>query len=235
MKEIKKTWDFCLGNLYFELFTSGIAGILGTSIALFFAKVLEKTSFESLGPIITLIFWSICIFLTGIVEAQTVFFFMISMGKTRKSFLVSYGVVRVLHQLLGLVLVLAAALLEWILATAAGFSPVWEVTGWKLFTDGGMLALFVLGFPIVLLFLGVLYIKFKGWVFIGLWLLAMLGNCLGRYFFETGYYAGMLGWLIICFDEFLQLAPIWHILSACVCGILLIGLSWLMVRKQANG
>ena len=233
MKEIKRTWDFCLGNLRFELCAAGAAGLLGIGVALFFSKVLGKASFESLGPIFSLVAFGLTVFLTGIVEAQNLFYFMISMGKTRKTFLVSYGVVRVLHQLLGLVLVFAAALLEWILAAAAGLSPVWEVTGWPLFTDGGMLALFVLGFPIVLLFLGVLYIKFKGWIFISLWLLAILGSSLSQYIIRTGD-GGNLAWLINSFEHFLQLAPIWHTLCACAGGILLIGFSWLLVRKQAN-
>lgn len=232
MKEIKKTWNFCLSNLYFELIAAGIAGILGIGIALFFSKVLED-SLESLGPIISLVAFCLTVFLVGIVEAQTVFYFMISMGETRKAFFVSYGIVRVLHQLFGLILVLAVALLEWGLAAIFGLSPVWEVTGWTLFTDGGTLALFVLGFPIVQLFLGVLYIKFKGWVFIGSWLLAMLGNGLGRYIIATGG-AGNLAWLVNGFDKFLRLAPIWHILFACAGFLLLISLSWLMVRKKAN-
>lgn len=232
MKEIKKTWDFCLGNLYFELCAAGIAGILGIGIALFFSKVLEE-SLESLGPIISLAAFCLTVFLVGIVEAQTVFYFMISMGETRKAFFVSYGIVRVLHQLFGLILVLAVALLEWGLAAILGLSPVWEVTGWTLFTDVGTLALFVVGFPIVQLFLGVLYLKFKGWVFIGLWLLAMGGNYIGRYIMETGK-PGNLAWLIKVFDHFLRLAPIWHTLCACAGCILLIGFSWLIVRKQAN-
>lgn len=232
MKEIKKTWDFCLGNLYFELCAAGIAGILGIGIALFFSKVLEE-SLESLGPIISLAAFCLTVFLVGIVEAQTVFYFMISMGETRKAFFVSYEIVRVLHQLFGLILVLAVALLEWGLAAILGLSPVWEVTGWTLFTDVGTLALFVVGFPIVQLFLGVLYLKFKGWVFIGLWLLTMSGNIIGRYIMETGK-PGNLAWLIKVFDHFLRLAPIWHTLCICAGCILLIGFSWLIVRKQAN-
>lgn len=233
MKEIKKTWDFCLGNLYFELLAAGAAGLLGIGAALFFSKVLGKVSFESLGPIFSLFIFGTAVFLTGIVEAQTVFYFMISMGKTRKAFLVSYGIVRVLHQLIGLILILAVAVLEWGLAAIFGLSPVWEVTGWTLFTDGGTLALFVLGFPILLLFLGVLYIKFKGWVFIGFWMLATLGSSLSQYIIKTGD-GGNLAWLIKSFEYFLRLAPIWHTLCACAGCILLIGLSWLLVRKQAN-
>ena len=233
MKEIKKTWDFCLGNLYFELLAAGAAGLLGIGAALFFSKVLGKASFESLGPIFSLIIFGMTVFLTGIVEAQTVFYFMISMGKTRKAFLVSYGAVRVLHQLIGLILILAVAVLEWGLAAISGLSPVWEVTGWKLYTDVGTLALFVLGFPIVLLFVGILYIKFKGWVFIGLWLLAILGSSLSRYMVAMGE-SGNLAWVIKIFDNFLRLTPIWHTLCACAGCILMIGLSWLLVRKQAN-
>lgn len=233
MKEIKKTWDFCLGNLYFELIAAGAAGLLGIGAAFFFSGVLGKESFESLGPIFSLVTFGLTVFLTGIVEAQSVFYFMISMGKTRKAFFISYGVVRVLHQLLGLVLVLAVAFLEWGLAAISGFSPVWEVTGWKLFTDGGTLALFVLGFPIIILFLSVLYIKFKGWIFIGSWLLAILGSSLSQYIIRTGD-GGNLAWIIKSFEYFLRLAPIWHTLCACAGGILLIGCSWLLVRKQAN-
>lgn len=216
MKEIKKTWDFCLSNLYFELCAAGIAGILGIGIALFFSKVLGE-SLESLGPIISLAAFCLTVFFVGILEAQTVFYFMISMGETRKVFFVSYGIVRVMHQLFGLILVLAVALSEWGLATILGLSPVWEVTGWTLFTDVGTLALFVVGFPIVQLFLGILYLKFKGWVFIGLWLLAMGGNV-----------------IVKGFDFFLRLAHIWYTLCACAGCILLIGFSWLIVRKQAN-
>lgn len=233
MKEIKKTWDFCLSDLYFELLAAGAAGLLGIGAAFFFSGILGKESFESLGPIFSLVAFGMTVFLMGIVEAQTVFYFMISMGETRKAFLVSYGVVRVLHQLLGLVLVLAVALLEWGLAAISGLSPVWEVTGWKLFTDGGTLALFVLGFPIIILFLSVLYIKFKGWVFIGSWLIAILGSSLSQYIIRTGD-GGNLAWMIKIFDHFLRLAPIWHILCACAGCILLIGFSWLLVRKKDN-
>lgn len=233
MKEIKKTWDFCLGNLYFELIVAGAAGLLGIGAAFFFSGVLGKESFESFGPIFSLVIFGMTVFLTGIVEAQNLFYFMVSMGETRKAFFVSYGVVRVLHQLLGLVLVLAVAFLEWGLAAISGFSPVWEVTGWKLFTDGGTLALFVLGFPIIILFLSTLYIKFKGWVFIGLWLLAILGSTLSQYIIRMGD-GGNLAWIIKSFEYFLRLAPIWHTFCACAGGILLIGFSWLLVRKQAN-
>lgn len=233
MKDIKKTWDFCLSNLYFELIAAGAAGLLGIGAAFFFSGVLGKESFESLGPIFSLVIFGMTVFLTGIVEAQTVFYFMISMGETRKAFFISYGVVRVLHQLLGLVLVLAVALLEWGLAAILGLSPVWEVTGWQLFSDGGTCALFVFGFPVLILFLGVLYLKFKGWVFIGPWLLTMGGNVIGRYIMETGK-PGNLAWLIKVFDHFLRLAPIWHTLCICAGCILLIGFSWLIVRKQAN-
>lgn len=233
MKEIENTWNFCLSNLYFELIAAGAAGLLGIGAAFFFSGVLGKESFESLGPIISLVAFCLTVFLVGIVEAQTVFYFMISMGETRKAFFVSYGIVRVLHQLFGLILVLAVALLEWGLAAIFGLSPVWEVTGWTLFTDGGTLALFVLGFPIIILFLSTLYIKFKGWVFISLWLLAILGSSLSQYIIRMGD-GGNLAWIIKSFEYFLRLAPIWHTLCACAGGILLIGFSWLLVRKQAN-
>ncbi|MCH5269721.1 MAG: hypothetical protein J1E83_03145 [Lachnospiraceae bacterium] len=233
MKDIKKTWDFCLRNLYFELCVTGGAGILGIGVTLFFSRVLGKDSFESFGLNLTLIFWVISVFFMGAVEAATVFYFMISMGKPRKAFLVSYGTVQVLHQLFGLVLIFVIALLEWILAAAAGLSPVWEVTGWSLFTDIGTLVLFVFGFPVLILFFGVLYIKFKDWVFIGLCLLAMGGNFIGRYIIAMGE-SGSLKWLIKVFDHFLRLAPIWHTLFACAGFLLLLGLSWMMVRKQTN-
>lgn len=233
MKEIKKTWDFCLSDLYFKLLVAGAAGLLGIGAAFFFSGVLGKASFESLGPIFSLVAFGMTVFLMGIVEAQTVFYFMISMGRTRKAFFVSYGIVRIFHQLAGLILVLAVALLEWGLAAISGLSPVWEVTGWKLYTDVGTLALFVLGFPIVLLFLGILYIKFKGWIFIGFWLLSILGSSLSQYIIRTGD-GGNLAWIIKSFEYFLRLAPIWHTLCGCAGCILLIGFSWLLVRKQAN-
>ena len=154
-------------------------GILGVIIILIGMALLGPgEGYGMLGSMFALLFGAIALFFGGIFSVQNEFNLAVSMGRTRKHFVPARYLILALNVVLLEVIVGFWGWLEKVLYPALYPDAMCEMSLDGLTQNSGLLAGIAIGTPVLIMFLGVMLMKFTAKFFWVLWVIWMFG-CIG--------------------------------------------------------
>lgn len=235
--QLKNAWLFSksrfIKTIFGVLLTATLSGLFVLMIVkVFCANDPEITYIHFMSLISYIVLWMM-IFLTGMTDFGKTFDMMVGMGRTRKEFYLSYGLVNFGTYLVYGALVLAIAWLETVMEKVFYGGIPCELNLSSFFFDVRTIVLTVVGGFCFNMVIGALYLKFRQKIFMLVWLLFMF----------MGVIMQMIGkaidarnpWMIKSVDFIVRIftSPAVILIPVVILiVVLLVSLSYLLVRKR---
>lgn len=233
MDNIKKQFFLRKEEIVITLVVGFIAmliGVVGFAVNRQFDSMIDKT-FE-IGAIATIMVSLMLIFFINVGRFGTNFNYAVSMGRTRKSFLISYMVVTLIHITIVSMIASLIGLIESIVYKMIYSGTEFEFQVMDKITPA-ILIMVVLAELILPMFIGAIIMKFglkSVWIF---WGITMVFNLLPDKLISTYINQGKLAFLMPVKDFFFGIRPIaWFALGYIFLLIILWGTT-VMVKKQS--
>lgn len=237
LKQIKNAWLFSKDRFLKTVLWVSISAVLTGLFVLLIVKVFgahdpEITYIHMMSLISYIVLWMM-ILLWGMTDFGKAFDMMVGMGRTRKEFFVSYVVVNFGTYLVYAGLMVFIAWMETVLEKIFYAGIPCEMNLTAFFFDVRTIALTILiGFTFNI-FMGALYLKFRQKIFMLVWVLFMLLGLIMQMIAKA--IEAETAWLIAVIDFFVAIftSPAFVLIfGAVVTTILLVAVSYLLVRKR---
>lgn len=193
-------------TLTYTVITAG-GGIIGVIMVLIIMAI-DGTGedYGMLGTMLAMVFGVIGLFFGAIISVQGEFNLAITMGKARKYYAPAKYVSLMLNVLLMEVVIVLFTYLEKALYPALYPGAVCELSFSGLAENPGLIIGIAILVPVIIMFLGIMLMRFTAKFFWVLWALWMFG-CMGlpriskAMMHEPESFAGRLGWTVVDFME----------------------------------
>lgn len=177
MKGIYERWKLQKQSLLLMLgFVAG-AWLFGTILVAVIMKIVKGVEdYPLLGSVMGLIVWAACTLFYGMMTLEKSFCMAVSMGRSRKEFLLSYWIISTINTIIEVAVILLLDGIERLLAAwlYRGMPCVLDLLGQM--KDWRLLLGVILLLPAFRLFMGMLVMKFQRQAFWGIWAAWMLGS-----------------------------------------------------------
>lgn len=173
LEKIKAVWKLGISELYFSLGIITFCGVCGMGIMAMIVMFDDTTTgFVALGTMMAVVLWLICNIFIGIFSYGNLFNVALSLGCTRKEFIIGSSTAGWINMLLAAAAIAVVNLLERGLGSL--FYPELEYNELtEEIPSYGIIIAIVLLLPIVKILLGALVLKFQNKAFWGIWVLWM--------------------------------------------------------------
>lgn len=237
LKQIKNVWLFSKNRFINTLLWVSLAAVITGLLVFLIVKVFgandpDMTYIHMMSLMAYIVLWA-AILLTGMTDFGKCFDMMVGMGRTRKEFFLSYGVLNFGTYLIYAAEILLIAWLETVIEKVCYAGIPCEMNLTFFFFDVRTIVLTILMGFVINMLLGALYVKFRQKIFMLVWVL----------FMGFGMMAQMISkaidaqnpWLMAIGDFFVALftsPAVILILGAVAVTVLLVAVSYLLVRKR---
>lgn len=237
LKQIKNAWLVSKDRFLKTVFVVALSAVLSGLLVFVIVKVFgaddpEMTYIHMMSLISYITLWALILFM-GMTDFGKTFDMMVGMGRTRKEFFVSYGIVNFGTYLVYAGEILLIAWLETVIEKVFYAGIPCEMNLTAFFFDARTIALTILiGFTYNI-FMGALYLKFRQKIFMLVWVLFMFMGLIAQMISKS--VETQPPWLMAVIDFFVAIftsPALVLILGAIVITILLVAVSYLIVRKR---
>lgn len=237
MKVIYETWKLNKKDLLIILGPMAGAWLFGVIIVAVIMNVpaLEAEDYALMGGFMMLIVWVAVNLFVGAFTLEKQFGMAVSMGRSRKEFILTYWIIYTLNVLLEFFSIILLDKVERVLASwlyrgmPCDFDPMPYLLDWRLIL--GILIVV----PAVNLFLGMLIMKFQRKAFWGIWVVWMLGSIgLPRlvHFVDENAHHPVAQALNSMIEAVVSLGATGGFLLAAAVGVVLMLIAGMVLRKQ---
>lgn len=234
LKQIKNTWIYMTKEFLQILgvtVTTGLATIVLVFIIVACITSKDERTYAMFGAMFAFMMFLFISIFVGILQCQSEFDMMISMGRTRKEFFISYAVVNLINTGIVLAVIVGLTYLEQGVAAVFYRGYTCEIDfAWLVLNAKVLLGAWLL-VPAVRLFGGALCIIFKMKVFWVLWAAMML---FGVWLRMTPSGTGKSEFIALA-GKIKRMGNIWQIIIMAVIAAVLFAASYFLLRKRRVG
>lgn len=232
IKNISNVWKLNVSELYMMLavvFCSGIVGMLIVSIA--FAADQESTTVTAGGTFFALLIWAIVNAALGIAGYQNNFNLIVSLGCTRKDYMIAQIATVYLNMISEMVLLFLIYVIEktmWkIIFPNKEYTKLVEY----VFEHQILLAIILL-VPAIRLFVGAVILRFEKIAYWTIWAVWMIGGwgCGNIMTYLAHHHES---WLFVLVNNVKNMSDIMQMISICLITVVLLILTYHFTKKQA--
>ncbi len=232
IKNISNVWKLNVSELYMMLavvFCSGIVGMFVVSIA--FAADQESTTVTAGGTFFALLIWAIVNAVLGITGYQNNFNLMVSLGCTRKDYMIAQIATVYLNMISEAVLIFLIYIIEKTMWRVIFPNKEYVKLVEYVFEHQILLAIILL-VPAIRLFVGAAILRFGKIAYWLIWAVWMIGCWCSRML--VSYLAHHHeSWLFVLVNNVKNMSDIMQMISICLITVVLLILTYHFTKKQA--